>query len=125
MTKPFYLQGGWLNSTSILLLIPASYVIIISLLKFELGINEPFDTSAPILESWGIKEGPGFNISSLLVFGPMLAILLSAIQVLTIKWKFSKDNWEFNIQVRKKALPLTIVLFGMLVLFTLGWFFVD
>jgi hypothetical protein len=125
MTKPFYLQSGWLNSTSILLVIPASYVIIISLLKFELGVNEPFDTSAPILESWGIKEGPGFNISSLIVFGPMLAILLSTIQVLTIKWKFSKDNWEFNIQVRKKALPITIILLGMLVLFTLGWFFVD
>jgi hypothetical protein len=125
MTKPFYLQSGWLNSTGVFLLLPACYVIIISLLKFELGVNEPFDSSAPVLESWGIKEAPGFNISSLLVFGPMLAILLASIQVLTIRWKFSKENWDFNIRVRKKVLPLTIIFLGMLVLFTLGWFFID
>ena len=125
MTNRFYLQRAWLNSLSMLLLLPPTYVIIISLLKYEFGIHEPFDSSAPILESWGIKEGPGFNISSLLVFGPMIAAVLGAIQVFVIRWKFSKEKWEFNIQVRKKAFPITVIFWGMLVLFTLGWFFID
>ena len=43
-------RHSWLNLAALLLVFPAAYVIIISLLKYGLGIPGPFDTSTPLLE---------------------------------------------------------------------------
>lgn len=110
----------WLNAVSILLLVPATYVIVISLLKYGFGIDGPFDSSAPLLESMGIKDPPGWNINLLIVFGPLLAIFFSALQVLQIQWHFNRGQAEFRITGKKKWLPLCIGLFAGLVLLTLA-----
>jgi hypothetical protein len=52
-------RNNWLNLASLLLVFPAAYVIIISILKYGLNIDGPFNVSAPMLESWGIKEPLG------------------------------------------------------------------
>ncbi|MGQ0737524.1 MAG: hypothetical protein ACT4OJ_00535 [Bacteroidota bacterium] len=113
-------RSTWFNTLSILLLFPATYVIVISVLKYGWGIDGPFDASAPLLESMGIKEPPGWNINLLILFGPLLAMIFSALQVLHIDWHFNREQADFRITIRKKWWPLSIALFGGLVLLTLA-----
>jgi|SRR5687768_10298923 len=112
-------RNRWLNMTAILLILPASYVIVISLMKYGLGIDGPFDASAPLLESMGIKEPPGWNISLLILMGPFAALLIVALQLLHIKWHFTKEFFQFDITVRRKTTAMTIGILAMLVLASL------
>lgn len=112
----------WLNLTAILLLIPAAYVIIISLLKYGLGIDAPFDVSAPFLERMGIKEPPGLNISLLILLGPVVALFIVLLQVLHIKWHFSKEYFRFDITIRRKSTAMMIGITAILVLASLFFY---
>ena len=49
---------NWLTAFALLLILPAAYFICISVLKYGLDIDGPFDSSAPLLERMGIKEPP-------------------------------------------------------------------
>jgi hypothetical protein len=109
-------RNNWLNLASLLLVFPAAYVIIISILKYGLNIDGPFNVSAPMLESWGIKEPLGLNINLLILLGPVAAIILSAIQVLHINWRMTSEQFQFHLIVSRKWLPIAIGLFGCLVL---------
>ncbi len=109
----------WLNTVSLLLVLPTTYFIVISLLKYSLGIGGPFDAVQPFLERMGIQESLGWNINLLILFGPVLALLFSALQILHIDWHFSKEQFDFRITVQKKWLPFSIALLSVLVLATL------
>jgi hypothetical protein len=80
-----------------------------SVLKYEFGVHEPFDSLAPWLEQMGIKESFGLNINLLILFGPILALAISVIQVLSIQYQFSREQVKFNITVLKKWIPLFII----------------
>ena len=113
-------RNRWLNMTALLLLLPAAYVIIISLLKYGLGINDPFDASAPFLENMGIKDPPGWNINLLILLGPVAALLIVALQLLHIKWHFSKEYFQFDITIRRKRTAMSIGIFAILILASLS-----
>lgn len=105
-----------LNITALMLLFPAVYFILISVLKYGLGINGPFNASEPTLEWLGIKESLGWNINLLILFGPVLAFLVAAWQVLRIKLASSKEQVEWHMTIRKRRLPLFIMFLSALVL---------
>ena len=106
-----------LNLASLLLVLPTAYFISISVLKYGLNIDGPFDNATPFLERMGIKENLGWNINLLIVFGPLIAFLLTIFQVLRIRWQFSKEQFEFHFSIRKKWFPLMLaVLSGGLLL---------
>lgn len=65
-------QNG-ITILSLLLALPTAYLICISILKYAMGIDAPFDSIAPLLEQMGIKETIGWNINLLILFGPMVA----------------------------------------------------
>jgi hypothetical protein len=110
----------WLNALSMVLLFPATYVIVISILKYGLGIDGTFDASAPLLESMGIKDQPGWKNTLLIVYGPWQSLLFSALQVLHLHWHFSREQAELRKTVNKKWLLLAIALIAGLVLFVLA-----
>lgn len=93
---------------SLLLALPTAYFIAISVLKYELGVDGPFDTIAPVLEQWGIKETLGWNINLLILFGPIVAFLLTIFQLLSIRLQFTQNHFLFQIIVRKRWLPLLV-----------------
>ena len=93
---------------SLLLALPTAYFIIISVLKYELGVDGPFDSIAPLLESWGIKESLGWNINLLILFGPLLAFLLTIFQLLGVRMQFTQNHFLFQITVRKRWLLLLV-----------------
>lgn len=111
-------RHNWLNFAALLLVLPAAWFIGINFLN-EAGIRGPYNASQPVLESLGIKEQVGSNINLLILLGPVIALLLSAIRVLHIDWRFSKEQFQFNIAIRRKWFPLFIVFLSGLILVTL------
>lgn len=82
-------KQNWLTWASLLLALPSAYFIAISLLKYVFNVDGPFDNATPFLERMGIKENLGWNINLLIVFGPLVAFLLTVFQVLKISLKLS------------------------------------
>ena len=112
-----YRRYTWMNVFSLLLALPAAYFIMISVLKYVFNVDGPFDSATPFLERMGIKENLGWNINLLILFGPLIAFLITIFQVLTINWQFSKELFEFHFTIRKKWFPLMVaVLSGGLLL---------
>jgi len=91
---------NWLSATALLLALPTAYFILISVLKYMFGVDGPFDSMQPTLEQLGIKESLGLNINLLILFGPVIALIIAAAQVLKIQFQFTKDQFDFHIQVK-------------------------
>lgn len=106
-------KSNWLSAAGLLLALPAAYVITISVIKYGLNINGPFDASQPTLERWGIKDPPGLNISTLILLGPIAGFLLAIFQVLLIKWRFGKEQFDLNVSVKKQWFPLLVAAFSV------------
>jgi hypothetical protein len=105
------------NLVSVLLLFPAFYIVTISVLKYFLGISEPFDSSAPFIERMGIKDPPRFwNISLALLVGPPLAFILSVFQLLHLEWKSTWERLDLNVVIFFKRFPLIVAATSVLVM---------
>lgn len=92
--------------------IPTAYFLGISVLKFEMGIDAPYDTMAPFLERTGISETLGWNINLLILLGPVVAFALSIFQVLRIKFQFTQNHFLFQFILKKRWLPLLVAAFS-------------
>ena len=110
--KQYTKQNG-IAIASLLLALPTAYFICISILKYELGIDQPFDAIAPFLERMGIKETLGWNINLLILLGPVMAFLLTIFQVLKADWQFTREQFLFHFTIRKKWFPLLVAGFSV------------
>jgi hypothetical protein len=108
-------RRNWLNYAALLLVLPAAWFISINFLD-ELGVHGPYNTSQPVLVTLGIQETLGWNINLLILFGPVIAWLISAWQVLHMDWLSSKEQFQFHVTVRRKWLPLFISFLSSLLL---------
>lgn len=106
-------KNSWITWAALLLALPTAYFICISILKYRLNINEPFDSSAPLLERWGIKESLGWNINLLILLGPIAGFLLAIFQVLIVKWQFTKEDFHFEFTVMKRWFPILVAAFSI------------
>jgi hypothetical protein len=107
------IKPNWLTAAGLLLALPTAYFISISVLKYGFGIDGPFDSSQPFMERLGIKEPPGWNINLLILFGPVAGFVLAIFQVLTIKWKFTKDDFHLEFIVTKRWFPILVAAFSI------------
>jgi hypothetical protein len=106
-------KNNWITWAAFLLALPAAYLICISVLKYGLNIKGPFDSSAPLLERWGIKKSLGWNINLLILLGPIAGFLLAIFQVLIIKWQFTKEHFHFQFTVKKRWFPILVAAFSI------------
>ena len=113
---------NWLSAAALLLALPTAYFILISVLKYIFGIDEPFDSIWPTLEQWGAKESLGWNINLLILFGPVIALIIAATQVLRIQFQFSKEQIDFHVQVKKHWFALFVAVFSAGLLAILFWY---
>ncbi len=74
----------------LLLTMPTTYFIFISIMKYVFGLPGFFDATQPLLERMGIKEALGWNINLLILFGPLSALLLNVTSILTFNWQATK-----------------------------------
>ncbi len=117
-------RRNWLNFVALLLVLPSVCFFCINLMN-EAGINGPYKASEPVLESFGIREKLGWNINLLIVFGPVIALLLSALQVLHIEWGFTKEQLKFIITIRRKWFPIFIAFLSVFILAALTIYLVE
>lgn len=118
-------KNNWITAAAVLLMLPAMYFILVGILS-ELGINGPMEVTQPIAEALGIKEPPGgFNISTLIFFGPMLAILLTVFQFLKIEWHFSKEEFFLHLTFQKRWLPVSVTIASGLLLAFLFFYMIG
>jgi hypothetical protein len=101
-----------MNILALVFSVPTAYFILISILKYGLGVDGPFDSMQPFLEKLGIDKNFGWNINLLIVFGPVFAFCLTAYQVVRLKWHFSKEELEFQLRIKKNWFPLGIAIFS-------------
>ena len=112
------------NFAALLLVIPAAWFFIINVLNAA-GISGPYNASAPFFERWGSKESLGWNINLLILLGPIFSLLLSLFQLLTVKWQFTKEQFQVQFNIRKKWFPLSIALFSSLILASLFMYLIT
>ena len=122
--KQYTKQNG-IAIASLLLALPTAYFIGIAILKYEMGIDAPFDSIAPFLERMGIKETLGWNINLLILLGPVVAFLITIFQVLKTNWQFTKEQFLFHFTVKKKWLPLLVIAFSLSLLAVLTIYLVG
>jgi hypothetical protein len=103
----------------LLLTLPTTYFILISILKYAFGLPGLFNSAQPVLESWGIKESIGWNINLLILFGPLLALLLNISSILSFDWEGGKEDLNIKIQIQKKLNNWFVIALSGLCLLTL------
>ncbi len=118
-------KNRWLTVISLLLSVPTAYFILISLLKYEMNVNGPFDAIYPTLESWGIKNDIGWKINLLIIFGPFVALLLTIFQFMKFELRVTKEEFLLNISVQKHWFPLLVAAFSIGLIAFLGLYFLG
>ncbi len=103
----------------VLLALPTVYFIIISLLKYGMGVPSLYDSAQPLLEQLGIKESLGWNINLLILFGPLIALALNLFSVLKIEWYSDKEIFSLRFSIQKHWGNMMLVIFSGLLLATL------
>jgi hypothetical protein len=113
---------NWLSAAALLLALPTAYFVLIAVLKYIFNVDGPFDSLWPTLEQWGAKEPLGWNINLLILFGPVIALIIAATQVLKIRFQFNKEQFDFHIQIRKHWFALFVAVFSGGLLVLLFWY---
>jgi hypothetical protein len=108
-TKIF--KNNWLTTAGLLLALPTGYFIIANILN-EWGVPGLYNGIAPFIARTGGDESLGWNINLLILFGPVLAILLTVFQVVQIRAGFTKEDFQLNLSVRKRWFPLLVGAFA-------------
>jgi len=113
-------KRGMFLSFNLLLLLPAAIVIVASLLKYGLGVDGLFDAIAPTMEKWGIKDPPAMNITSLIVFGPALVFILSALKAVKLHFRHEKEKDSILMEIKADKMLRSLIIISILVLAVLG-----
>jgi len=100
-------RNHWLTSLALLLIIPTTYFILIGVLS-QFDINGPMEAIQPFAEKWGIKDPPGLNITSVILFGPVLAFLLTIFQFMKMEWRITKEELFVHFTFYKRWFPIVI-----------------
>ena len=100
---------------SLVLALPTACFIAMAVLKYELGVNGPFDAIAPLLESWGIRDSLGWNINLLILFGPLLAFFLKIFQLLGVRMQFTQNHFLFQNLMKKKVFTIMMMIIVRLI----------
>jgi hypothetical protein len=113
-------SSNWLTVAGLLLALPTAWFLTICVLKFEMGVDGPYDTAEPRLNSLGLKEDLGFNINLLILAGPITGFLLAVFQVLNIHCDFEKETTWFHVGVRRRWFPILVAGFCISIMSILG-----
>ena len=114
--KQITINQRWAVVFGSLLAFPTAYFILISLLKYWLGLPYLFDSAQPLLERLGIKERLGWNINLLILFGPLMALILNLFSVLRIEWYNEKEIFSVKLSLQKHWWNMALVFFSVMLL---------
>jgi hypothetical protein len=108
-------KNTWLTATGLLLVLPSAYFIVIGVMS-ALGNNGPLEAIRPLAEDLGIKDPPGFNITSVILFGPVIAIQLTIFQFMKLEWRITREEVFVHFSFYKRWFPVLVSATGVVVL---------
>ena len=108
--KQVKLNLNWLNWATLALTLPTLYFIFINVMKYNFGVSAPYDAASPLLENYGISESIGWNINLLILFGPVLALMISILQILKIKWDISAESIAVHFLIKRNTFSILVSL---------------
>ena len=111
--KSMTFKNNGLTTLALLLALPTAYFILISLLKFTMGVDGPYDAAQPTLESLGLNQSIGLNVNLLILFGPVVAFFLTIFQVLQVEWSITRERFKFSFSIIKHRFPLLVSAFSL------------
>ena len=114
-------KNDWLTSLGLMLILPAACFILVGVLS-EFGVNTPLESIQPLAEKWGIKDPPGLNITSVILFGPMAAFLLTIFQFMKLEWQLTKEEFFVQFSFYKRWFPIVIAAASVGVLAMLSFY---
>jgi len=101
-------KNDWFTSVATILVLPTAYFILASVMKYVFGIDGLFDSVQPLAERWGIKDAPGFNITSVILFGPLISFLLTIFQFTKVEWRSTKEEFMIHFSFYKRWFPIIV-----------------
>ena len=113
------LKTQFVAIVGLLLTFPAGYFILISILKYILGLPALYDASAPMLEVLGINESFGWNINGLIRFGPFLALLINIAAIIRLNLDSHPGSYHLDVRVLRRPFNWWIIGVSAGCLFTL------
>lgn len=108
-------KNNWITTTALLLVLPSAYFVVIGVLAAS-GISGPLEAIRPFAEDLGIKDPPGLNITSLILFGPVIAILLTAFQFMKLEWRITKEEVFVQFSFYRRWFPILVTAASAVVL---------
>jgi hypothetical protein len=106
----------WAIFIGCLLSFPTAYFIFINVLKYALGMPFLYDTAEPLMNRLGLKDGLGFNINLVILFGPLVALLINLPAVLQLEWHNEKEKFFLQFSVKKSWWNMCVIIFSGLLL---------
>src|SRR5687767_3503948 len=94
-----------ITTIALVLALPAACFIVSNLLN-EIGITGLYSIMEPIMENAGGKEPIGWNL--LILFGPVVAVLLTIFQFVRIEWHFTQEEFSLHFSVQKRWFPILV-----------------
>jgi hypothetical protein len=113
--KTMTFKSNALTTIAALLAFPTVYFIIANLLN-ETGIPGPYNLIDSFVENAGGKVPLGWNINLLILFGPIVAILLTIFQFMKIEFHFSKEEFLLHFSILKRWFPIVVAAVSVAVL---------
>lgn len=105
-------KNGWLTFLALLLVLPTGFFLLANVLN-EVGVPGLYNVVDPFVEKAGGGQALGWNINLLILFGPVLALLLTIFQVLQFQVRFAKEEFRLSISVKKRWFPLLVTALAM------------
>jgi hypothetical protein len=100
-------KNNWVTAIALVLAFPAAWFILVNVLN-EVGISGPYHSSLPVFEQIGVKKSIGWNINLLILFGPIVACFLTALQILKIDRQFTERHFHFHFAIRRCWFPILV-----------------
>ncbi len=108
--KHLFNNQKWVIVLAAILVFPAAFFLIGSVLKFEAGIPVFYDMAEPLMLRMGLNEKLGFNINLLIAFGPIVALALTLFSLVRIKTVSRKDFFSMSVCFPGKGVLLYLAL---------------
>jgi hypothetical protein len=102
------------------LLIPASLFVVSNVLRYQVGIGQPYDALSPLWHtSFGSYQGAyEFAFNATVLVGPMIAMAIAALAVLRVRFARThsdpyQEGWSVAVTIRRRWPEIGVLTFGV------------
>ncbi len=107
---------------AILLMIPAVVFVTANLLKYQVGLDQPYDAFSPIWSTdAGVYQG-AFN--SVVLLGPLAGMALIAWAVVRLSFGRRDGTWVASVSVQKRWPELAVLGAGLSLMAVMGLYLI-